>query len=134
MIRDLLVLVLAAALGGPALAGPLVLDHAMLTSLVHTREPAARIGYTRERVEFRTRRSALVGWLGVLLTARFERHGKRVQLVAQSLRVDALGEQRGKRFDEARAGLLRLVDVETPADVVQVVKDGEVVYSQDLAP
>lgn len=128
----LLVTLFLLLFAGPVLAGTLTLDHALLTSLVHTREPAARIGYTPERVEFRTRRSALVGWIDVLLTARFERRGKRVQLVAQSLRAGPLGEQRGKRFEDARAGLLRLVDVETTADRVQVLNDGAVVYDQEV--
>lgn len=111
---------------------PLLLDHDMLVSLARTREPEVRIGYTKDRVEFRTRRSALVGWVDVLLTARFERHGPNVQLVAQSLRAGPL-EQRGKRLEQAREGLKKMVNVKTAALRVEIYRAGELVYSQDLA-
>lgn len=112
----------------------LVLDHDMLTSMIRTREPDIRIGYTADRVEIRTRRSALVGWLDVLLVARFERDEKgHIRLVAQSLRAGPVG-QAGKRFEQARAGLLKLVNVATPATRVEVYRAGKLVYSQEVGP
>lgn len=135
--RRAIAIALVLALAGPVLAdGPpaaLVLDHDMLTSMARTKEPEVRIGYTADRVELRTRRSALVGWIDVLLTARFERAGGHVRLVAQSLRAGPL-EQRGTRFEDARAGLLKLVDVATDAERVEIYKAGKLVYSQVLDP
>lgn len=129
------VLLALVVFASPAVAqAALVLDHDMLTSLARTREPEVRIGYTPERVEFRTRRSALVGWLDVLLTARFERCAGHVRLVAQRLHVQALGEQSGKRFEQAKAGLMKLVNVKTAATRVEIYRASELVYSQDLTP
>lgn len=133
-----LAILLGLVLASSAIAdgvGALVLDHAMLLSMARTREPEVRIGYTDDRVEFRTRRSVLaVGWVDVLLTARFERDGKKIQLIAQGLRTGPI-KQNGKRLEQARAGLLRLVNVETDATRVEIYKAGKLVYSQDgLAP
>lgn len=123
----------------PAPAPALLLDHDTLTTLARTKEPELRISYKPGRVEFRTRRSVLVGWVDVLLSARFERVGRRIQLVAKSLHAGPLGEQRGKRFEEARAGLARLVNVESAATRVEVwradPKDPrrrERVYAQEI--
>lgn len=135
LVLALVLLELAAAPARPQTpAAALVLDHDMLTSLARTKQPEVRIGYTPERVEIRTRRSALVGWIDVLLTARFERCNGHVQLVAQSLRAGPLGDQRGKRFEEARAGLRKLVNVKTAATRVEIYRAGELVYSQELTP
>jgi hypothetical protein len=116
-----LLLVLAAA----AWAEPkLTYDHDVLLSLIQTKEPDARLGYTRDRIEIRTRRSILVGWTDVLLTARFERRGEKVQLILLGLRAMGM-EQRGKRFEEAAKGLLKLCNVKSTADVVEIKRNIE---------
>jgi hypothetical protein len=134
-VRALMLLaVLGALMMRPAVAGgPLVLDDALLTALARTREPEVRFAYLddEDRIEIRTRRSALVAWVDVLLVAHFERVGKRVQLVPLSLRAGPI-VQRGKRFEDARGGLRKLVDVETTATRVEVYKAGQLVYSQEL--
>ena len=90
-------LMLFALLAGGALAdGVLVLDEAMLLSMARTREPDVRIVYAMDKLEFRTRRSALVGWIDVALTARFARVGRNIQLAAGSLHTGPFA-QKGKR-------------------------------------
>ncbi len=107
---------------------PLILYHDMLVSQVGIKEPSARLAYISGGLEFRVRKSILVGWTDAVLTARFERNGDRVQLIAQSLTAGILGDQRGKNFERARAGLLKLVDVKDPATRVEI-REGDVVHS-----
>ena len=123
---------LFALLAGGALAdGVLVLDEAMLLSMARTREPDVRIVYAMDKLEFRTRRSALVGWIDVALTARFARVGRNIQLAAGSLHTGPFA-QKGKRLEQARAGLVKLVNVETAATRVEIVRNGQTVYTQHL--
>lgn len=135
--RLLIAILLVLSLVGPAFAATppnkLVLYDDMLTALARTKEPELRISYTADHVELRTRRSALIGWIDVLLTARFQHCNGHVRLVAQSLRVGPI-EQRGSRLEDARAGLMKLVDVDMPSDRVEVYRAGQLVYSQALDP
>lgn len=108
-----------------------LLDDALLTALVRTKVPNVRIAYLddEDKIEFRSEQA--YGLVDALLTARFERVGRRIQLKALSLRVGFLA-QRSRRFEEAAAALRKLVDVETPLTRVEIYRTGKLVYSQDV--
>lgn len=125
------VLILA-LLTRPAFAsGTLTLDHDILQSMARTGSPGINLDYTPTRVLLKTRYRAAGIWWDVRLAAEFIRTDKRVRLALRELTAGGI-RQNASRFDEAAAKLSKLVDVETAADRVVIVRDGEAAYKQDI--
>lgn len=109
----------------------LILDHDMLTSLARSGVPGINIVYTPSRVAFVTRFRAAVLWIDVRAEAIFVREAGRLRLALQYLSAAGI-RQNASRFDEAKAKLAKLVDVETPARRVEIYKAGQLVYTQEV--
>lgn len=112
-----------------ASAGALVLDHDALTARARKARGTANIVYTPSfALRFKLHQYGL--WWPVRVEGHFIREGKVVRIKAD--RVLASGMEQPSKLAEADAKLGLLVNVETAADTVQIMRKGVLVFQQTV--